>query len=366
MRITRIRSFPVSMRLRKPVSATGLTIESRDYHIVAVDTDAGIDGVGFTLRRGAELSRLIDDLLAPVLLGQDPRYVEALWERVYRQTIHVGQRGLLMRAISAIDVALWDIKGKVLGEPLFRLLGGYRDKVPVLLVAGYYEDGKTARDLGREMSRYAEQGFGLLKFAAGGLSPEVDRERIAEVRAAVGSSIRLMVDVNWAWRSVKDALAAATLWEPSRLEWIEEPFPPENSRARREFRRRCPIKVALGDEQSGLGMFRELLETDAVDVLRPDTVVLGGITPAVKVWAMAAVWDLPVCPHLFPEINVHLVAASPQGYAVEMFPLDTELYKLEELQIDPLVPAGGLLAVPSRPGLGIQFDWKAVEAALIR
>ncbi len=365
MRISRVKSFPVSLPLKKPAYVPGLTITSRDYHITVVETDSGVDGVGFTLRRGAEMTRLIDDLLAPALIGEDPRYTEALWDRLYQKTMHAGQRGLLMRALSTVDIALWDIKAKELGEPLFRLLGGYRDRVPVLLVAGYYEEGKGPDQLALEMQRYAAQNFRLLKFVAGALTAEEDRARIRAVREAVGPDVMLMVDIDWGWRRVKDAVAAVRLWEPYRLEWVEEPFPPENLPARVEFRRLSPVKVALGDEQSGLGLFRDLLENRAVDVLRPDTVVLGGITPTVKVWALAAAWDLPVSPHLFPEINVHLVAAYPQGFAVEMFAKDTELYKLDELQVRPLSPETGMLEVPQTPGLGIEFDWKAVEAARI-
>ncbi len=153
------------------------------------------------------------------------------------------------------------------------------------------------------------------------------------------------------------------LWP--ELEWIEDPFLPENLPAYVEFRRCSPIKVALGDEQSGIGLFRDLLTQNGIDVLRADTVVLGGITPALKAWALADAWDLPVSPHLFPEINIHLVAAFRRGYAVEMFAGDTELYKLEELTVNPLIPTGGVIDVPQRPGLGIEFNWKAVENARI-
>ena len=366
MRITRVRSYPVSIELRRPLSTPNLKIAARDYHIAVLDTDAGIDGIGITLRRGAEISGIIEDLLAPLLIGEDPRYTEGLWHRLYRKTMYVGRHGLLMRALGAIDIALWDIKGKALGEPVFRLLGGYRDRVPVLLVGGYYEEGKGPQALGHDMAQYAHKGFSRLKFVAGGLTPEQDRERIAAVREAVGPNVALVVDINWAWQHAKDATAAARLWEPYQLEWIEDPFLPENIPAYVEFRRGSPVKVAVGDEQSGMGLFRDLLINNGIDVLRADTAVLGGITPALKVWALAAVWDLPVSPHIFPEINIHLVAAYRNGYAVEMFAEDTELYKLEELEKNPLTPTEGMLEVPKRPGLGIELNWEAVENARIR
>jgi L-alanine-DL-glutamate epimerase-like enolase superfamily enzyme len=171
------------------------------------------------------MTPLIDDLLAPSLIGEDPSYTEGLWERLYQRTIHAGQRGILMRALSTLDIALWDIKGKELGAPVCRLLGGCRDRVPVLVVAGYYEEGKGPEQLAREMRRYAERDFTLLKFVAGALGPEEDAARIRAVREAVGPRARLMLDIDWGWRQVKDALAAVKLWEPYRLELVEEPFP---------------------------------------------------------------------------------------------------------------------------------------------
>jgi D-arabinonate dehydratase len=361
VQITDVRPITVSIPLRKPVEATGLRIDRREYLIVVVETDAGISGIGFTLTRGADLEQVVRHQLRPLLVGENPEDVQRLWDKQYYGSLYTGQRGLVMRAISTIDVALWDIKARALSVPLYRLLGGYRRQVPVLLVAGYYEDGKGPDQLAAEMKAYRDQGYTRLKLAAGGLDPTEDARRLAAVREAVGPDTKLMVDINHAWRNAKDAIHAAALWEPYNLEWIEEPFLPENMPARIQFQRAVKTKVALGDEQCSRFVFRDMITNQVADVLRPDTVVVGGITECLRVLALAATWELPASPHLFPEINVHLAAAFGNVYAVEMFPTDRDLYGFDRLLVSPLEPRDGELLVPEGPGLGFELNWDEVE-----
>ena len=174
-----------------------------------------------------------------------------------------------------------------------------------------------------------------------------DTRRIAEARRNVGDAADLAVDVNWVWSDLKEALRAARTWEPYRLRWIEEPFPPGSIRANRRFSRESLIPLAIGDEQSGVSFFRDLIASDSVDVIRVDTPVLGGITPALRVIALADAAGLPVSPHIYPEINIHLAAAFANVVAVEMFSSRTELYQIDRFISAKLEISRGAAIAPS-------------------
>lgn len=356
--VERVEAHTVSLPLQRPVWASGLRIALRDFLVVRVTLASGRCGYGFHKSRGIALDRIVHDNLAPLLVGQDPWNVERLWRRMHDATLLAGRTGAVMRAIGTVDIALWDLRAQIAGAPLHRLLGGYRTDCEALLVTGYYEeDPLDCGPMQRQLAAWRAEGGSFFKIAAGMLAPEADARRIAAAREAIGPEAGLAADVNGVWTEVKHALRAARLWERHGLRWIEDPFPLDHAAQRREFTRRSPVAVAIGDEQGSPGYFHELIATRALDVLRLDTPVVGGITPALRILAIADAAGVPVSPHLYPEINVHLAAAFRNVVAVETFGTLSDLYQIDKFIEPGLELRDGRIAPPAAPGLGFRLDW---------
>jgi D-arabinonate dehydratase len=361
VKITAIRTYRTQLPLPEVVHAAGYEIRSRDYQFVRIDTDAGISGWGYTLGRGADVAAVVDRNLVPLLLGENPLLNEHVWEKLYRGTLFIGQKGMVVRAISMVDIALWDIKARQARLPLAYLLGGNSETVPVNAVGGYYRDSATLDCLGDEVRALADSGYWGVKIAAGGIDPREDDRRLAAAREALGPAGRLMADVNWCWTDWKQALRRARDWEPFNLRWIEEPFPPEQLDSRRQFRRMATTPVALGDEQYGRWTFRGWIENQAVDILRPDATVTGGITEYIKIAALAACHDLPVAPHYYPDVHVHLAAAFPHTLCIETFDERSGIDSFHLIRKRPLRAEHGMMRVPDEPGLGLIVNEDALE-----
>jgi D-arabinonate dehydratase len=360
MKITAVRTFRLDLPLPQVVYAAGYEIRSRDYNFVRIDTDAGISGWGFTLGRGADVASVVDRNLAPMLLGENPLLNEQLWQKMYNGTRFIGQAGMVVRAISMADIALWDIKATLAGMPLAYLLGGNTTSVPVNAVGGYYRDGVSVDCLYQEVRTLHELGYWGVKIAAGA-EEDSDDLRLAACRKALGSSGRLMVDINWCWTDYKAAIKTARRWEQFDLRWIEEPFPPESLDARRRFAEASVAPVALGDEQYGKWNFRNWIENRAADILRPDATVVGGITEYLKIAALAACHDLPLAPHYYPDVHVHLAAAFPHSLCVETFDESSGLDSFYLIRKRALRADRGVMHVPDEPGLGLIIDEEALE-----
>lgn len=359
--IVGVETLTVQLPLDRPVWASGLRIAVRDFLVVRVTLADGRCGYGFHQSRGIALDRIVRDNLAPLIVGRDPWDVERLWQRMYDATLLAGRTGAVMRTIGTVDVALWDLRAQKAGVPLHRMLGGYRTDCEALLVTGYYEEDPLDCDpMQRQLDAWRADGGSFFKIAAGMLSPEADGHRLAAARAAIGTQASLAADVNGVWTEVKHALRAARLWERHGLRWIEDPFPSEYVAQRRDFVHRSPVAVAIGDEQGSPGHFLELATTQALDVLRLDTPVVGGITPALRIIAIAAAAGLPVSPHLYPEINVHLAAAFRNVLAVETFGTCSDLYQIDKFIHPALELRRGRILPPDAPGLGFHLDWNGL------
>src|SRR5258708_5755780 len=172
MIVTGVRVITCDVPLPRPIVMGDLRFESREYVVVAVETDAGVTGIGFGMTRNSPVGAIVGRSVAPLLLGEDPLMVEALWERIYYRNLTIGGRGIFMRALSAVDIALWDIKGQVAGLPIWQLLGGTRPRAPISIAAGYPPAGRDAADLAKEIDDDARRGFGTVKIAAGDLEPD--------------------------------------------------------------------------------------------------------------------------------------------------------------------------------------------------
>ncbi len=358
VRITDVRAVTCDVPVPRPIVMGSLRYDTRDYVLVEVVTDEGITGSGFGMARYAPVARIIESNLKPLLIGQDPLMTEQLWERLYYLNLPISQRGIYMRALSVVDVALWDIKGKVAGLPIWKLLGGHRTRIPVLMAGGYVAPDKNVDALADEIAGYVSRGFRLIKIAAGTL--EEDTARLRAARRAAGDGPKLMYDAHWAWRDPHEALRVVRQWEDLDLAWIEDPFPSELLKPLARFREGTSIPLAIGEDLAGRWAFQRVLEQELVDVVRVDVTNAGGFTEVVKICALAAADGVPVSPHVYPEIHVHLAAALPNVTHVEMTDPPQGIEALHLLMASTLEVRNGEATAPDRPGLGVELDPSAV------
>ncbi len=360
MRITDVEGILISIPLRKPTSMSNKTVTAREYVVTRVRTDEGITGSAYTLGGTVVLSS-INDLLRPLVVGEDPFDTERLWDKMYRATLTVGRKGAVIRALSTIDIALWDIKGRALNTPLYRLLGAYTDRVPVYASGGYYRQGESFQQMADEMASVVEMGFPAIKIKVGALSFEQEVERIKTLRRTLGDGAEIAVDANCAWNEINYARRIMRAFEEYRIAWFEEPVQPDNFRGGAELAATFETAIATGEQECTRWGFRDLIEHRAADILQPDVAVVGGVTEWMKVAALASAYDLPVSSHYFHDVHVHLMAAVPNGLRAEYFLRELDIMVFDEVVQEPLRPEKGYLAVPQRPGLGMDLNEEKLQ-----
>lgn len=365
VRIVSVQALTVRIPLRQPTAFAHRRVTARDYSLVKVRTDDGIEGIGhcYAGHSGGNLVSLaVREMLAPVLIGADPTATELLWRNMYQEVLLHGRAGSVMRALSIIDIALWDRNARAANLPLYKYLGAaYEETVPAYGSGGYYLDGKTPEMLGEEMASYVALGLGAVKMKVGRGDLKSEEARIAAARKAIGPDILLMLDANNAWSDVPTALRYMdrfALYDPY---WIEEPFSPDQIGNHAKLAAAISIPVATGEIEAGRWRFKELLDKQAAAILQTDAAVCGGITEFRRIAALADCYGVNICPHWFHDLHVHLVAAAPNGQFVEFFP-DGEVFNFREIIDRQLEVLNGGVALPTAPGLGYQFD----EAAIAR
>jgi L-alanine-DL-glutamate epimerase-like enolase superfamily enzyme len=363
-RIASIEFTLARVPLDEMMSFATRSITERHYVLVRVVADDGSSGIGFCYaghRAGALSLLAVPELLGPVLLGQNPELVEGLWDQLYRESLLHGRTGSVMRALSALDVALWDRNARAADLPLWRHLGAqHSDPAPAYASGGYYRERKTPEDLGKEMKSYVAAGFRAVKMKIGRLDPAGDAERVAAAREAIGPDVHLMLDANNAWSDVDEAMRALDAFVPYRPFWIEEPFSPDDVESHAQLAKRTNIPVATGEIEAGRWRHRELLAQGAAAILQTDAAVCGGITEWLRIAAMAEGFDVTISPHWFHDLHVHLVAATRNARYVEFFP-DASVLNFRRLVGRQLEARDGELVLPTEPGLGFDFDEAAVE-----
>jgi L-alanine-DL-glutamate epimerase-like enolase superfamily enzyme len=365
MKITDVRTVTVRVPIERPTAISTRQLGAREYILVWVDTDASHTGTGYTYAGtvgGQAVHELVRGALRPLLIGQDPHLIERHWAAMYQEVLLTGRRGAALRAISAVDIALWDVLGKIADLPLYRLLGGWADAVPAYASGGYYRPGDPLDNISEEMHSYRAMGFTDVKMKVGGAAFEVDVARVQAARQAIGPTGRLALDANNAWRWPYDAIRFARAVEQYDIWWLEEPLSPEDVAGHAEIARSLEMPVATGEIHATRWDFRALIEQRAADILQPDAGVLGGITEWLKIAHTAASFNLPVAPHWHANVHVHLVAAVHNAITVEFFVLEQDIYNFERLVTSEtrLRPQDGRLPLPSGPGLGLTLDEQAL------
>jgi L-alanine-DL-glutamate epimerase-like enolase superfamily enzyme len=324
-----------------------------EFVTLKVATDDGIEGIGVTFFGWAltpTLKHAVDQL-AELAVGEDPLRSEAVGRKLRSAAASAGPGGIATLAFSAIDMALWDIKGKALGQPLATLLGGLRHRVPT------YASGALSRTAPLEHvvkagPRLVEKGFKQMKMQLalpGDTTPAREVERARLIRQAVGPDIDLMCDINQRW-SVNQAIDIGRRVEDVHLYWLEDVTVHDDYAGLARVADALATPLAGGECVYGITPFRHMIEARSVDIVMIDLLRVGGIANWMKVAGMAEAFNLPVVSHLIPEVHVHLVAAIPNGLTVEYMPWSFRLF--EEVP----VPVKGELVVPSKPGLGLEFS----------
>lgn len=354
MKIKTIRSQVVRVPLDEPLAGGPPYARSHNqFVILRVETEDGVEGIGVSFFGGAlspTLKHAVDQL-GEIIIGDDPLRIEALTQKLRTAAASAGPGGIVALAIAGIDMALWDIKGKYLGQSLGFMLGGLRDRVPAYasgaLVRAYPLDHlvKAARTL-------VEKGFQQMKTQLalpGDTTPAREAEHARRIREAVGPDVDLMCDINQRW-STHQAMDIGKRIEEVNFYWLEDVTAHDDYTGLARVADALTTPLAGGECLYGVTPFRHMIEAHSVDIVMIDLIRVGGVANWMKVAAMAEAFNLPVVSHLLPEIHVHLVSAVPNGLTVEYMPWSFRLF--EEVPI----PVKGELVVPTKPGLGLAFS----------
>jgi L-alanine-DL-glutamate epimerase-like enolase superfamily enzyme len=354
MKITAVKSQIARLPVEEPLAGgSGFHRSHFDFVTLRLETDAGVEGIGVTFFGGTltpALKRAVE-LLGELIIGENPLFVESALRKLRNAAASAGPAGISTLALSAFDIALWDIKGKTLGQSVASMLGGLRDRVST------YASGALARtspldEVLKSARVLVEKGFRQMKTQLalpGDTTPRKEAERARLIREVVGPDIDLMCDINQRW-SVNQAIEIGIRVEEVGFFWLEDVTSPDDYAGLARVADALVTPLAGGEYLYGITPFRHMLEARSVDIVMIDLLRVGGIATWMKVAGMAEAFNIPVVSHLLPEIHVHLVSSAPNGLTVEYMPWSFRLF--EEVP----VPVNGELAVPTKPGLGLEFS----------
>lgn len=385
MKITKIQAIPLRYQYNTSIGDALSTINTRQAILVKIETDLNIYGIGEAFTYGSPMEVIqfiIDKQFAPSLIGEDPLNIEKLWNTLYWRTIANGRRGITMGAISGIDIALWDIMGKAANMPIYKLLGGFSNKIPAYASGGFYAPNKDLDGLKQEIEGYMEKGYTEAKIKIGrnnnihlnplkymeyqefSVSFDEDMKRIETARQILGKG-RLIVDMNASWTS-ELVLQSAKELEKYNVNWIEEPIPFEDLDGCRNISREMPNIMICGFEtEQGVSNFTKMIVNDVVDIVQPDIGWTGGFSETKKIATVAAAHSKAVSLHSFGSAvhfaaSLHLAASISNAESIE-----------SEENFNPLktqITTEGFVAdknmnyiVSDKPGLGIELDWDVIE-----
>jgi L-alanine-DL-glutamate epimerase-like enolase superfamily enzyme len=355
-RIARVEILQVDLAPKVVRTDAIQAFVAQETPIVRIACDDGAEGTGYSYTigtGGSSVVALLRDHLCPRLLGRDPDCVEAIWKDLFFATHATAVGAITSLALAAIDTALWDLKCRRAGLPLWKAAGGAQPKVPVYTTEGGWLQLPTAELVAQAVAARA-QGFRGAKIKVGRPHVSEDVARLAAVREAVGDAFELMVDANQCF-TVSEAIRRARAFEPFGLAWLEEPLPAEDLGGHAELAAHTSIPIAVGESLYHPSHFREYLERGACSIVQVDAARIGGITPWLKTAHLAESFNVAVCPHFLMELHVSLTAAAPNAAWVEYIP------QLDDVTTSRLAVADGFAVAPSAPGLGIEWDRAAVD-----
>jgi L-rhamnonate dehydratase len=342
--------------------------------IVDVHTDEGVVGQGFASApkgTGFLFKHIIEEVLAPQIVNGDPWVSSDLWDRMHGAVPRRGGDGLVRYCIAALDMAIWDIKGKAQGVSVSKLLGGERELIPTYANCAHH---LPAEELAERAASYVAKGHKALKIRGtrSFVTPAEATERVRLVRDAIGPDVRLMVDVNGSW-DVDTAVQQLKSWEPYNLYWLEEPVSPYDIPGYARVRERAGDTLIVGGEQhQGLAEFQALIEHGHVDMVQPNAIITGGITDWLRIHSYATARNVPVSPWDLQAVHLHMAAGLPNVQWIEYFMPDNPLQEFQtKLFVGPIAEEvvtdeGVFLRAPKEPGLGLATDPEIAAASLVR
>ena len=365
MRITDVRTTQVfNPNLRHYQDATMPPpkpgARGRSTVFIHIDTDEGIEGFSY-LNSPSAIRSLIVDEMKPLLVGQDPFDTERLWTNMFWRVRGYGRKGLAFQAISGIDVALWDIKGKALGTPLYKVLGAAHDSVPVYGSGGWTHF--TTEELVEEQVGYVDMGFPSIKLKVGkdfGRNERADLQRLGAVREAVGDDIEILLDANNGYYA-KQAIRMSRAFEQfGNIGWLEEPVLADDIQGLAEISRATSIPVATGEHEYTKYGFKELIARGGADIVQPDIGRVGGVTEWMKVAHLAHAFNLPVAPHAYSLLHLHCTMATPNLHVVEVLGAEMDGWDFLFQEV-PRPVNGQWKPFDDKPGLGLAPNPKTIR-----
>jgi L-alanine-DL-glutamate epimerase-like enolase superfamily enzyme len=353
--IRRVDTYLVDLVPERPRTDAIQAFTKQETIFVDIETSEGVVGTGYAYTIGtggrAVLEMLRHDLV-PLLAGEDANQIEAIWQKLFWATHGTAVGAITSLALAAVDIALWDVRGKTLGQPLWRLAGGARPTVPLYDTEGGWLHLST-KELVDGALASKHQGWPGVKLKIGKPRPQEDLERLSAVREAVGPAFDIMVDANQSM-TYAEAKRRAHLFEQLDLYWLEEPLPAEDLGGHVQLAAATSIPIAVGESIYSLSHFREYLAAGAAGILQPDAARLGGITPWLKVAHLAEAFNVKVAPHFLMELHVSLAAAVPNAIYLEHIPQLRQITRSEIEIVD------GRAVAPESPGVGIDWDREAI------
>jgi L-alanine-DL-glutamate epimerase-like enolase superfamily enzyme len=343
--------------LARPINLGTVAMKTRDYVLTRITTDCGREGYGIGFRSGTPL---LDTLaaLAPALIGRDPLTRRQILTSIEESS--VPGRSALIRAMSMVDLALWDIAAKVSDLPLYRYLGGSRREVPLVAVAGFSYTEREEQDVVDEVTRLADRGIHKIKILINGKDSLRDARYVTRIAKALDGRASLVVDAHWSWRNLPAALETCSRIDELGLGFIEDPFLPQQWRLTSELRSRLKTPLAAGEDVLDLYGVLDLI--GSVDVLRIDATSNGGISGALAALELAAAFGRSVVPHVFPYVHGHLACSHLSISSVEFIPEETGADPINILLDPPPTITNGHLVASEAPGIGLALAWSAVAA----
>ena len=371
MKIIKIEPVVVNQQLKKPFHFSQWEYQTRTICLVKITTEDGIFGWGEGYGPAGMVKAGIE-FFTPFIIGMDALDHEVVWQHMYLRSLDYARRGVFLSALSAIDVALWDINGKYMGRPVYQLLGGKKnEKIKPYATGLYFSQNRNLKsDLVEEALKYKEEGYLGIKMKVG-LGIEKDTEYVTAIRKAIGDEVDLMIDSNHAY-TLKEAVQLCIALKDLNIAWFEEPVSPELYDSYAQLRDKTDIPIAGGECEYLRHGFLQLFQHRSVDIAQPDICAAGGITEVKKIAAMASTFGIDVIPHSWGtgialHAAMHLIAnLDPNpGRMYQPAPwmeLDrTENDLRDVLTGPPIVPENGMLGIPDMPGLGVEINEKALE-----
>lgn len=353
MKITKVYTEKYRWPKEKPIANGKHVYTHNDLNLLVIETDEGLTGYGCSW--AIEFA----ESMGKAILGQDPLNNERLWQMTYVPKF-IGRRGTSCKTVSAIDIALWDIKAKAAGMPLYRLLGGAREKVPCYVAGGYYAQGKGIRELQAEMEQYLSWGVHAVKMKVGGVSMEEDRARVKAVREVIGPETTLMLDANCAYKFF-EAIRFSHMVEEFDPYWFEEPVDADDYDGYRKVAAKSNIPIACGENEVTRFGFRDLISTGAVSILNPDAASLGGVTEFMKVASYADANGIILSPHGQQQLHIHLDCAVPNVNFAEFYPPQYDAKVYEAFQNPVVFNPDGTVSPSQAPGAGLDINRDVLE-----